>query len=132
MGTSNRRQIKNLKQICPATAFLLTLFVVVACSRTESKISPADIKGTWYVNKWTTYHTLTFDDSTVSVANNVDTVFTLSYVIKDNSLVTVTHYGNKMMVNKIDKLTIDSLVLDGVHDVKEKRKYSRTKRDWDK
>jgi hypothetical protein len=103
---------------------------VVACSRTENKISPADIKGTWYLNEWTTYHTLTFDDTTVSVDNNVDTVFTLDYVIKDNSLVTVTQYGNKMMVNKIDKLTVDSLVLDGVHDVKEKRKYSRTKRDW--
>jgi 3D (Asp-Asp-Asp) domain-containing protein len=110
----------------------LTFFVVVSCSRTENKISPTNIKGTWYLNKWTTYHTLTFDDSTVSVDNNVDTIFTLSYVIKDNSLVTVTQYGNKLMVNKIDKLTVDSLVLDGIHDVKEKRKYSRTKRDWDK
>jgi len=89
---------------------------VAACSTTENKISPADIKVTWYFNKWTTYHTLTFDDSTVSVDNNVDTVFTLSYGIKDNSLVTVTQYGNKMMVNKINKLT----VLDGYIMLKKK------------
>ncbi len=73
-----------------------------------------------------------FDDTTISVDNNVDTAFTLSYVIKDNSLLTVTRYGNKIMVNKINKLTADSLVLDGIHNVKEKRIYSRTKTDWGK
>ena len=36
------------------------------------------IKGHWYLNKWTTYHTLIFSDSSVFVDNNVDTVFTLN------------------------------------------------------
>lgn len=121
-----------MKKIFPSTVFLLTLLVVTSCTRTENKISPVDIKGTWYLNKWTTYHTLMFDDTTISVDNNVDTAFTLSYVIKDNSLLTVTRYGNKIMVNKINKLTADSLVLDGIHNVKEKRIYSRTKTDWGK
>ena len=128
MKTSNPGRTNNLKKTFPPTVFLLTLFAAVACNGTKNKISPADIKGIWYLNQWTTFRTIYFDDSTVY---NVYTDSMLSYVIKGNSLVTVTQYGNKM-VNKIYKLTPDSLVLDGMHDVKEKRKYSRKKMAWDK
>lgn len=118
-----------MKKVFFPTAFVLIIFVAIGSSGIENKISRTDIKGTWFLNKWTTYHTLTFDDSTITVDNNIDTIFTLSYLIKDNSLITVTQYGNKMMINKINKLTVDSLVLEGIHNIKEKRIYTRTRKD---
>jgi hypothetical protein len=108
---------------------LLTLVFVTSCAKTESKLLAIDINGSWYLNRWATYHTLTFHDSTVYVDNDIDTVFTLNYLIDDNLLLTTTQNENKVMIDTILMLTSDSLVLSGIRDVKEKRIYSRTKKE---
>ena len=129
MKTSNPGRTNDLKKTSLPAVFLVTLFAAAACSGTKNKISPADIKGFWYLQRLhTTFRTIYFDDSLVM---DLYTDSILYYVIKGKSLVTVTRYGNKRMVNKIYKLTPDSLVLDGIHDVKEKRKYSRRRGAWD-
>jgi hypothetical protein len=121
-----------LKKGVKLAFILLTLFVLTCCNKTEKNLLATDIRGPWYLNKWTTYHTLIFDDSAVHVDNNIDTVFTLNYFIDDNLLLTTTQNENKTMVDTILMLTSDSLVLSGIRDVKEKRIYSRTKKEWSK
>lgn len=103
-------------------------FILTSCGKTESKLLAVDINETWYLNKWTTYHTLTFDDSSVRADNNVDTVFTLNYFIDDNLLLTTPQNENRTTGDTILMLTSDSLVLSGIRDVKEKRIYTRTKK----
>lgn len=128
----NNSTTNNLKRAFSATLGLVIFVLATSCSRIENKISPDDIKGTWYLNKWTTYHTLTFDDSTVLADNNIDTIFTFDYSVLNNSLILTTLYGDKIFVNKIITLTKDTLVLDGVRGTKEMRSYSRIKKVFNK
>ena len=97
-------------------------------SKTEQQILTRKlIKGTWYLNKWITYHTLIFNDSTVFVDNNVDTVFRLNYSVTRDTLITWTGNFNQVLKNKIMSISSDTLVLDGMREVAVKRIYTRTK-----
>jgi hypothetical protein len=120
----------NLKKGLILTFFLLAL-VLTCCNKTEKNLLATDIRGTWYLNKWTSYHTLTFDDSTIFVDNNTDTVFTFSYTIDDNLLLTRAQFEQQSTVDTITWLTSDSLVLSGIHSIREIRSYNRTKKKGD-
>ena len=95
--------------------------------QTSNQITSDEIKGSWYRNKWTSYHTLIFSDKTVFVDNNVDTVFTLNYSFAHDTLITWTGQTNQKFKNKIISITKDNLVLDGIQEIVGTRIYSRTK-----
>jgi hypothetical protein len=101
--------------------------MLTCCNKSERPLLATDIRGPWYLNKWTSYHTLTFNDSTVFVDNSTDTVFTLKYFIDDNLLLTTNQFGQQT-TDTITRLTSDSLVLSGIRDIQERRSYTRTKK----
>ena len=114
-------------------AFSLLTFILDGCSdsKTASCNQPTtDIKGTWYLNKWTDYHTLVFNDATVYVDNQVDTVFTLKYLIKADTLIVFAGQPTTQFKNKIVCLTKENLTVDGIGEVKETRTYSREKKEF--
>jgi hypothetical protein len=125
----NLRQGIKLKKGAKLIFVLLTQFVLSCCNKSERPLLATDIRGPWYLNKWTSYHTLTFNDSTVFVDNGTDTVFTLKYFIDDNLLLTTNQFGQQT-TDTITWLTSDSLVLSGIRDIQERRSYTRTKKKW--
>jgi hypothetical protein len=114
-------------KILGAATIILTIISFSSCGQTQKQITSTDLKGSWYLNKWTTYHTLIFSDQTVFVDNNVDTVFTLNYSLSHDTLVTWIGQSTKKLKNKIISLTKDNLILDGIQEINEKRTYKRTK-----
>jgi len=105
------------------------LSTISSCGQAAKEVTSEALKGSWYLNKWTTSHTLIFSDKTVFVDNNIDTVFTLNYAISYDSLMTWAK-PNQKIKNKIINITKDSLILDGIGELKETRCYSRTKRGY--
>ena len=103
--------------------------ILLGCTDTTSPKEQASIKGIWYLNQWTTYHTLIFSDRSVQCDNNIDTVFSLGYIVRNDSLITMSD-ANDIKGHKIIRLTNTDLVLDGFHDSNEQRKYSREKKKW--
>jgi hypothetical protein len=103
---------------------LIILTVLSSYGQTEKKNVAKDIKGSWYLNKWTSYHTLIIRDSSIFIDNSVDTVFTIYYSLSDDSLIT-WRIPDKKFANKIISITPDSLVIDGILGDKLKRKYSK-------
>ena len=86
------------------------------------------LKGKWYLNKWTMYHTLDFSDSTVFCDNHVDTVFTLNYRVFEDTIETEhPHFPGKHK-RRIKRLNGTELVLEGFHDSRAELIYSRTKK----
>ena len=111
----------------------------MSCNRTDKQaaqgkpskqIQVGDLEGNWYLNKWTTYHTLIISDSTIFVDNNIDTVFTLNYSVSDDTLKTWPTETNRIFKNKILKLTNENLIVDGIADIKELRTYSRKRTEF--
>jgi hypothetical protein len=99
-------------------------------NRTIRKITKDDIKGNWYLNKWTMYHTLSFADKTVFVDNNIDSVFTLNYSLSNDTLIL---YDNNSIIKykeKIITLTKDTLIIKNIENKQNILGYSRTKREW--
>ena len=92
----------------------------------KKEITVADLKGSWYLNKWTAYHTLIFSDNTVFVDNNIDTVSTLNYSLMQDTLITWTT-SNRKFKNKIISYTKHNLILDGILENTGTCIYSRTK-----
>jgi hypothetical protein len=90
----------------------------------QKSITKNELLGTWYLNKWAPYHTLVFANSTVFVDNNIDTVFTLNYLISNDSIITWLDPGAKFG-NRIIEVNNENLVLEGMHDHTGKLKYSR-------
>ncbi len=88
------------------------------------------IKGKWYQNIWTNYHTLDFSNESVFVDNNIDSVFTINYKIKKDTL-NLFDTSKKINTNsKIILLTNDTLVIKGFLENKDTIKFSRKKREW--
>jgi hypothetical protein len=108
--------------------YFLTLSSLFSCQTRQQKINPADIKGKWHLDQWTTFLRLEIGDSSIFVDNSVDTIFTVKYSISDDTLITYTPITNRQFKNKIILLTEDTLVLDGIMDVKETRHYSKLPR----
>ncbi len=118
------------KYVYAFSFFIVMIFIILSCEKPQKKIIATEIKGTWYLNKWTSYHTLTFDDSTVWVSNNTDTVFRLKYNTSNDLLKTWTE-EDKINANEIIELTKDKLLIKGINDVKEERLYTRTQKPFE-
>ena len=99
----------------------------LSTGRHTKQITTANIKGNWYLNKWTTYHTLIIGDSTIFVDHNIDTIFTLHYSVYNDTLKTWATGTHKIFKNKIVELTNENLILEGIAEVDERRTYSRIK-----
>ncbi len=124
--TVDRRDYKSQQKIDS-----LTNEAVDKCRKnnghTQKQIKLADLKGNWYLNKWTSYNGLIFNNETVFIDNSTDTVFTLNYSLSYDTLITWSGKSNKKYSNRIINLTKDNLVLEGIREVTEIRTYTRTK-----
>lgn len=93
------------------------------------QITSGDIKGNWYLNKWTMYHTLAFSDTTVFLDNHIDSVFSLHYAFFNDSLIlwdtNAIRYAEKVIA-----ITNDTLVVKNFNDDGDTLRYSRLKRGW--
>ncbi|WP_316786533.1 hypothetical protein [Pedobacter frigiditerrae] len=98
--------------------------------RTTRQITTEDIKGEWYLNKWTMYHTLSFADTTVFVDNHIDSVFTLLYSLSKDTLILHDNKSNITYKEKIITLTPDTLIIKSFGEHRNITGYSRTKREW--
>ncbi|HEX6180290.1 MAG TPA: hypothetical protein VFZ47_03545 [Chitinophagaceae bacterium] len=98
-------------------------------SSLEISIDTNNIKGNWYLNKWTMYHTLSFSGTTVFVDNHIDSVFTLNYAFSKDTLISKHSYLPVIYKNKIIALTKDTLVIEGFGEENNVLMYSRTKKD---
>ena len=110
------------------SAIIFSCFILVASSCKVGhpvQINSKDIKGQWFLNKWTVFNVLIFDDKTVFIDNHVDTVFTLNYSISSDSLITWSGEGGQKFKHKIISFNKDSMVLDGIDEVNEQRTYYR-------
>lgn len=105
--------------------YLLPLFSLLSCKPHEQKINPRDIKGNWVSSEAVMFTSLDVSDSSIRVGNRADTIFTVRYSISDDTLITYASFTNHQSKNRIVLLTRDTLVLDGIMDVKETRHYSR-------
>ena len=94
------------------------------------QITTDHIKGEWYLNKWTMYHTLSFANTTVFVDNHIDSVFTLNYSLLNDTLILKDNNSRVTYREKIINLTQDTLVLKSFGNNQNILGYSRTKRKW--
>lgn len=94
------------------------------------QISIDDIKGKWYLNKWTMYHTLAFNEKTVFVDNNIDSVFTINYSLANDTLVLRDNDSSIKYKSKIIAVTKDTLLIKSFGNKADTLGYSRTKREW--
>ncbi len=96
----------------------------------KQKITIDDIKGKWYLNKWTMYHTLSFADTTVFVDNHIDSVFYCKYSLHNDTLVLQDNDLKIKYKNRIIAITKDTLVIRSFGNSADTLGYSRTKREW--
>ena len=94
------------------------------------EINIDDIKGKWYLNKWTMYHTLSFADTTVFVDNHIDSVFYSNYSLHNDTLVLQDNDLRIKYKNKIIAITKDTLIIRSFGNGADTLGYSRTKREW--
>jgi len=94
------------------------------------QITIDDIKGEWYLNKWTMYHTLSFADTTVFVDNHIDSVFYSNYSLHNDTLVLQDNDLKIKYKNKIIAITKDTLIIKSFGNGADTSGYSRTKREW--
>jgi len=94
------------------------------------QITTDDIKGNWYLNKWTMYHTLKFSDTTLFVDNHIDSVFYSNYSIHNDTLILRDNNLTVTYKEKIIALTQDTLIIKSFGNKQEFLGYSRTKREW--
>ncbi len=94
------------------------------------QITIDDIKGKWYLNKWTMYHTLSFEDTTVFVDNHIDSVFYSNYTLRNDTLVLQDNDLKITYKNKIIATTKDTLIIRSFGNGADTLGYSRTKREW--
>lgn len=94
------------------------------------QITTADIKGNWYLNKWTMYHTLKFDEKTLFIDNHIDSVFYSNYFLDNDTLVLQDSDSTIRYKNKIIAITRDTLIIRSFGNGADILGYSRTKREW--
>ena len=98
--------------------------------QSQTEFFSENIKGLWYLNQWTLYHTLDFSKETVYVDNHIDSVFTLNYSFFNDTLYTWSPMTRKKFAYKIIKLTKDTFVLKGFYQCADTLCYSRIKKAW--
>ena len=99
-------------------------------NRTAQQIAIDDIKGKWYLNKWTMYHTLSFADTTVFVDNHIDSVFYSNYSLHYDTLILQDNERTIRYKNKIISISKDTLIIRSFGSGADTLGYSRTKREW--
>lgn len=81
--------------------------------------------GTWKTGNDEMYHTLmVYDDSSMMVDNNIDTMYTCNYKIAANSII-VFDGRNNMSMHKILKFNKDSFIVQGMMKSEERMAYYR-------
>jgi hypothetical protein len=99
-------------------------------NKKSRQITTAVIKGEWYLNKWTMYHTLSFAEKTVFVDNHIDSVFTLPYSLSNDTLILHDNKSKVTYKEQIITLTQDTLVIKSFGNRQDILGYSRIKREW--
>ncbi|MBA5245746.1 hypothetical protein H1R16_02220 [Marnyiella aurantia] len=94
------------------------------------QITTADIKGNWYLNKWTMYHTLKFDEKTLFIDNHIDSVLYSNYFLDNDTLILQDSDSTIRYKNKIIAITRDTLIIRSFGNGADILGYSRTKREW--
>jgi hypothetical protein len=94
------------------------------------QITIDDIKGEWYLNKWTMYHTLSFSDTTIFVDNHIDSVFYSNYSLHNDTLILQDNDLKIKYKNRIIAITKDTLIIRSFGNGADTLGYSRTKREW--
>ncbi len=94
------------------------------------QMNPDNIRGTWYLNKWTMYHTLVFNDKTVFIDNHIDSVFTINYSLANDTLILRDNDSTITYKNELIALTKDTLIIKSFGGNSDTLRYSRTKRPW--
>lgn len=97
---------------------------------TTRQITNDDIKGEWYLNKWTMFHTLKFSDTTLFVDNHIDSVFYSNYSFHNDTLILRDNNSNVTYKQRIIALTTDTLIIKSFGKKQDILSYSRTKREW--
>ncbi len=123
--------------------FVSSLFLFIACGQLNNRnankaarsvevrqINPGQIKGTWYLNKWTMYHTLIFSDSTLFADNHIDSVFTLNYSTAGDTLILRGSDSKIAYAQKIIAFSNDTLIIKSFDGSGDTLWYSKTKRPW--
>lgn len=99
-------------------------------NRKKQKITIDDIKGKWYLNKWTMYHTLSFANTTVFVDNHIDSVFYSNYSLNNDTLILKENDRTIRYKNRIIAISKDTLIIKSLGIGADTLHYSRTKREW--
>lgn len=84
-----------------------------------------NIKGKWYLNQWTYYHTLEIENNQIFVDNHIDSVFYLNYKLSNDTLITWTENSNKYNKVKIIELAKDTLIIENFLNNKNILNYSK-------
>ncbi|MBA4260084.1 MAG: hypothetical protein C0446_13045 [Chitinophaga sp.] len=77
----------------------------------KQKITIDDIKGKWYLNKWTMYLTLSFADTTVFVDNHIDSVFYSNYSLHNDTLILKDNDRTITYKNRIIAISNHTLII---------------------
>ncbi len=105
-------------------SILFTIVCLVSCKSNDGNVDSSEIYGDWYLNKWEYAHSLKISRfGVISVDNNIDSVFNLSYEIKNDTLYT-WNTDNIKHKRKILKLNDNVFEIDGFHDNNGFKKYT--------
>lgn len=99
-------------------------------NKTTHQITIDDIKGKWYLNKWTMYHTLYFSDTNVFMDNHIDSVFYNIYSLHIDTLILQDNNLKIKYKNRIIAISKDTLIIRSFGNGADTLCYSRTKREW--
>ena len=111
------------------TYIIFLLIILQSCKKSNNKnlqINAENLKGKWYLNKWTYYHTLDFDGDSIYVDNHIDSTFYLNYRLSKDTLITWSQNSTKLNKDRILKISKDTLVLNHFLNNKEEFNYSKT------
>ncbi|CCG52990.1 Hypothetical lipoprotein precursor [Flavobacterium indicum GPTSA100-9 = DSM 17447] len=97
----------------------------------QKNISAEQLAGKWYLNKWTYYHTLVFNEHSIYVDNHIDSVFFLKFRLSHDTLITWSDNPKKVSKNRILKVSKDTLIFEEFLNIKHKIGYSKTEREFE-
>lgn len=109
----------------------ITIFLIFSCSpsrKHELEISANILCGEWSLEggeKRVNYPEMEFcKDRTAVLYSQADTIYRFTFYTRNDTLFLVDVYG-KRYVNRIKKLTNNTIVFDGIADVDKKQTYKR-------
>ena len=108
----------------------ITIFLIFSCSpsrKHELEISANILCGKWSLEeeKRVNYPEIEFcKDRTAVLYSQADTIYLFTFYTRNDTLFLVDVYG-KRYVNRIKKLTNNTIVFDGIADVDKEQTYKR-------